>query len=429
MAEFSRLVITNNGQALLAKIIAGTGSIEFTKICTCATQYAESQLAALTSISDIKQESLVSKVTRTNDVTIKVEAAFTNTELTEGYYMRTLGLYAVDPDVGEILYAVTIESSGNCYMPPYNGATVSGAYVQLVTTVGNAENVSLIVDAAAVATIGDIQDLQEQFTSHLDDTSNPHNVTPAQIGAAASSHTHSASDVTSGTLPIARGGTGATTAADARINLGLSNENLLFNILPLASDVSTNISANPQTVAKVDLLHFGSASWILRLSSTNTGWKIMVGDIDDENYPGCCKRYIAYQKPAGTGGNIYGLYQIVKNCTGNVFKAGTYTLSFYIYCSGDASKISPQLLTDVPTSVFNNHMIAVSKGVWTKITKSFTISADTSVLYVLLDNFAPSQDASRYFKFADIKLEYGSRATDFNPDYTKELILNALASS
>lgn len=36
-------------------------------------------------------------------------------------------------------------------------------------------------------------------------------VTPANIGAAAASHTHSAADVTSGTLPVARGGTGVTT--------------------------------------------------------------------------------------------------------------------------------------------------------------------------------------------------------------------------
>ena len=164
MAEFSKLVITNKGQALIAKMIAGTGNIDFTKISSSSTEYEIENLEALTALTNVKQTSLVSKVTRTNDVAIKVEAAFTNTELKAGYYMRTLGLYAVDPDDGEILYAVTIETSGNCYMPPYNGITVSGAYVQLVTTVGNAESVSLEVDQAAVATIGDIQELQKQIS-------------------------------------------------------------------------------------------------------------------------------------------------------------------------------------------------------------------------------------------------------------------------
>lgn len=53
-------------------------------------------------------------------------------------------------------------------------------------------------------------------------------ITPANIGAAASSHAHSAGDISSGTLssdrlptvPVTKGGTGATDAATARANLG-----------------------------------------------------------------------------------------------------------------------------------------------------------------------------------------------------------------
>ena len=163
VAEYSKLYITNNGQALMAKMIAGSGNIDFTKVCSSSTQYTESQLQALTALSNIKQTTLVSKVTRTNEVAIKIDAAYSNVDLKEGYYMRTLGLYAVDPDKGEILYAVCIEKSNNCYMPPYNGVTVSAAYLQLYTTVGNADNVSLAVSPGAYATIGDIQALEKEI--------------------------------------------------------------------------------------------------------------------------------------------------------------------------------------------------------------------------------------------------------------------------
>lgn len=51
--------------------------------------------------------------------------------------------------------------------------------------------------------------------------SNPHAITPAQIGAAKTTHTHSATDINKGTLGIARGGTNAATAFGARTNLGI----------------------------------------------------------------------------------------------------------------------------------------------------------------------------------------------------------------
>lgn len=50
---------------------------------------------------------------------------------------------------------------------------------------------------------------------------NPHRLTASGVGAAEKSHQHSANDVNSGTLGIARGGTGGSTPAKARFNLGI----------------------------------------------------------------------------------------------------------------------------------------------------------------------------------------------------------------
>ena len=164
MAEFSKLVVTRKGQALIAKILAGTATdIDFVSVAGWVVYYSVDELEGLESLSAIMQESEISRKTRTNEVAVKVETAFSNTDLTVGYHMRTLGLFANDPDEGKILYAATVETSGNCYMPPYNGITVSGAYIQLITTVGNADNVSLEVNPAANATFADVQRLQKQI--------------------------------------------------------------------------------------------------------------------------------------------------------------------------------------------------------------------------------------------------------------------------
>lgn len=67
--------------------------------------------------------------------------------------------------------------------------------------------------ARAIAT-GDI--LTQGITAAMWDT-----LVSSNAGKAAASHVHSATDVTSGTLPLARGGTGGTDAATARTSLGL----------------------------------------------------------------------------------------------------------------------------------------------------------------------------------------------------------------
>lgn len=163
MSEFRQLIITNKGQALMAKLIAGTANVTFTKVAASSTTYSDSQIPGLTGLSNIKQQVAVSKVTKINSVAVQVDAAMENSALTTGYYMNSLGLYAKDPDEGEILYAVAGANVG-AYMPPYNGITVSGAYLKLVTTVSNASNVSMTVDPAAVATVGDINALQAEIT-------------------------------------------------------------------------------------------------------------------------------------------------------------------------------------------------------------------------------------------------------------------------
>ena len=165
MAEFNKLIITNKGQALMAKLIAGTAIVEFTKIKTSTNVYTQAQIPALTNLANIKQTTNVSRVVRTNNVAVRVEGAIENSNLATGYKINSVGLYANDPDEGEILYAVASVSSADngAWMPPYNNVSVSGAYFKLITTVSNSDNVSLEVDQAAVATVGDIQDLQNQI--------------------------------------------------------------------------------------------------------------------------------------------------------------------------------------------------------------------------------------------------------------------------
>ena len=158
MASFQSTVITERGHNLMAKIASGTTKMSFTKIRTSDSTPSDASLPTLTALSSIKQTVDISGITVINPATVKVSGAISNAGLGIGYFVRAIGLYAQDPDLGEILYSVTKAVEAD-WMPPNNGISSSSLMINLLTVTSNASNVTINVDPAAVATIANINAL------------------------------------------------------------------------------------------------------------------------------------------------------------------------------------------------------------------------------------------------------------------------------
>lgn len=166
MGTFNSAVITAKGQNLMAKVISGATKFNFTKIAVSDTDNSNVDLASLTGIGTIRQSAPVASIVTVNSSNVKVSVSLYNKDLTAGYYVKTIGLYATDPDVGEILYSVATADESDAtadWMPPFNGIGSSSLEVNLVTAVSNAANVIVNVDPAALATVTQIKDLQDQI--------------------------------------------------------------------------------------------------------------------------------------------------------------------------------------------------------------------------------------------------------------------------
>ena len=119
------LVVTNKGKELITKLIEGSETINFTRIKTSIHDYSSDNLEDLTDIEEVRQESMISSVEKTDNTVVEVIAMINNNALQEGYYIKTIGLYAKDSNDNEILYGVSIAGKYADYMPAYGGKTVS----------------------------------------------------------------------------------------------------------------------------------------------------------------------------------------------------------------------------------------------------------------------------------------------------------------
>lgn len=171
MGVFNPSVLTEQGKSLIAKSVAGICDITFTKIAISDTPITE-ELSLLTDIGAIKQSEKVASVVMQSENRVKASASFNNAGLTAGYYIRNIGLYAMDPTEGEILYSVSVaeESTATAdWMPPFSGIGVSSLMVDILTAVSNTSSVNVMVDPTANATVAQILEVNEHLTA-LDNT-------------------------------------------------------------------------------------------------------------------------------------------------------------------------------------------------------------------------------------------------------------------
>ncbi|NLU09453.1 MAG: hypothetical protein GXW90_00635 [Tepidanaerobacter acetatoxydans] len=159
MSNFSQLVLTRDGIELQAKVQSGT-LLKFTRVGVGDGALREGQhLNTLTNLINYKTSFPINDIKTQGDGTSIIQTVITNKDIEEGFFLREIGIYAEDPDKGEILYCVTNTGMYADFLPPKTLNSVD-ILLQLITVVGNAENLIIEVDDSLVyATREDFNDL------------------------------------------------------------------------------------------------------------------------------------------------------------------------------------------------------------------------------------------------------------------------------
>jgi phage-related tail fiber protein len=147
---FNEAVLTKKGIALLAKAQAGKCTISLTKAATGSGAWGDKEdLSAATKLKTQMQEFSLNTVKVQNQTNVYVKFIITNnptggTVLEQGYYVKEVGLFAKDPDEGEILYAIATGVADQWdYMPSYNDLLPSTITIEFLTEVANASEVTI----------------------------------------------------------------------------------------------------------------------------------------------------------------------------------------------------------------------------------------------------------------------------------------------
>lgn len=161
MAEWSNATMTDIGADLQAKVNAGKTKLTFTKIKVGSGVNATNPLA-LTDVVSSKWET-TNFVVKQEGKIVSVDTFITNNGIKEAFRMSEIGLFANDPDKGEILYAYLTDPEPD-RMPAEGGAVVVSQELTIGMMFSNTGNVSLTVNMGALVN-------QEQLKEHNSSTS------------------------------------------------------------------------------------------------------------------------------------------------------------------------------------------------------------------------------------------------------------------
>lgn len=153
MSNWGKPVLTKQGLKLQAKVDAGS-RMQLTKCMLGSGTLSSGQsLENLTGlITPVQTLSIASISYSENNGACVITAVTDNSNVSTGYYLREFGIFARDPNDGEILYAIAQDANPD-YIPPSGTSAVVSQEIGVALSFSNAANVTAQVNTSAIATV------------------------------------------------------------------------------------------------------------------------------------------------------------------------------------------------------------------------------------------------------------------------------------
>ena len=168
MANWTGGRLTKAGRDLQLKVEAGRCKLELTKIKLGDGTEGVDATDNLTDLVGPKAVFGISSVVA-KDGMCTVTGVISSSQVTAAFYAREWGLFAKDPDRGEILYMISLDPNPES-IPPKTAALKQAATYAMNIVVSNAANIVANIDPAGLVTIKILQDYLSKKVSKNGDT-------------------------------------------------------------------------------------------------------------------------------------------------------------------------------------------------------------------------------------------------------------------
>lgn len=158
------IMITNRGKALQAKAQTGV-ELHYTRFRIGDGQLGGRPISDLNGLINPVLSLPITKLEARPGGRAVVGTVMTNQDVTKGFYLREIGIFAQDPDVGEILYCYGNAGETADYIPAKGGSNIIEEPIDISTIVGNASNVTASIDNSLVYVS------KQDFDGHVEKTS------------------------------------------------------------------------------------------------------------------------------------------------------------------------------------------------------------------------------------------------------------------
>ncbi len=154
MAKWEGGVLTAAGRKLQAKVEAGA-VLELTKLQVGDGNEAKSDIDGMKALKSPRKDISITN-TSAEDGVCEVSGILRSTDIEEGFYARELGLFAKDPDAGEILYMLCLDEAPD-FVPPKSLCSFVTAEYSMYIGVSSTENFTINIDSDGLATVRQVQ--------------------------------------------------------------------------------------------------------------------------------------------------------------------------------------------------------------------------------------------------------------------------------